>query len=226
MSSAIPHALAFLADLEANNNRPFFEANRERYERELREPALAFVRAMGERLDAVSPHLVADDRNVGGSLMRIYRDTRFSNDKRPYKTNVGLRFYHPDSADVHAPGLYMHIALDGCFLGAGNWHPEPEPLRAFRDAIVARPDEWRAATSGAPFAPHWKLSGDSLKRIPRGYPADHAFADDLRRKDFIAIAELPTDWLSHDDLADRVIDRFAGATPLLRFLSHAVGAPI
>lgn len=221
---SLDSALRYLADLSANNDRAWFEANRGRYESEVREPALTFVAEIGERLPAFSKFLVADERRAGGSLMRVYRDTRFSKDKTPYKTNVGIRFAHLDRGDVHAPGLYVHIALDGCFLGAGAWHPEPEPLGQIREAIVEQTDAWIDATTSREFARCWRLDGESLKRVPRGFDASHRCAADLRRRDFIAIAELPVDWLGRADLAERVMERFESTRPLMRFLTGAVGA--
>lgn len=216
--------LPYLADLTDNNDRAWFEANRARYEAEVREPALAFIGEIGELLPSFSRYLVADDRRAGGSLMRVFRDTRFSKDKTPYKTNVGIRFAHIDRGDVHAPGLYVHLALDGCFLGAGAWRPEPEPLEQIRRSIADDPDAWLEATSDREFTRSWKLDGESLKRVPRGFDAAHRCADDLRRRDFIATTDLPVDWLAAPDLARRVMDRFASTRPFMQFVTQAVGA--
>ncbi|MCA9520487.1 MAG: TIGR02453 family protein, partial [Myxococcales bacterium] len=109
--------LDFLEELSLNNNRDWFTAHKPRYESFVRDPALAFVRAMAPRLERLAPSLIADDRKMGGSLMRIYRDTRFSKDKTPYKTNIGIHFRHKSAKDVHAPGLYVHVGLDGHFVG-------------------------------------------------------------------------------------------------------------
>ena len=108
----------FLAELGANNERDWFEANRHRYERHVLEPALAFIERMAPNIERLSRHLLAVPKRTGGSLMRVYRDTRFGHDKRPYKTNIGIQFRHERGRDVHAPGLYVHIEPGGCFLGA------------------------------------------------------------------------------------------------------------
>mgnify|MGYP003430300666 FL=1 len=129
-------ALRFLGDLAENNNRDWFEANKGRYEADVREPARAFVRAMAPRLLKISRELVADDRKIGGSIMRVHKDVRFSRDKSPYKTNLGIQFRHRTGKDVHAPGLYVHIQPGTLFLGAGMWHPEPDALHALRTAIL------------------------------------------------------------------------------------------
>ncbi|MGI9427261.1 MAG: DUF2461 domain-containing protein, partial [Bythopirellula sp.] len=116
--------LHFLNDLTKHNKRDWFQANKSRYEQELLAPALAFIEAMKEPLGKISPYFQAIPKKQGGSLMRIYRDVRFSKDKRPYKTNVGIHFRHEAGCDVHAPGFYFHIEPDEVFIGAGIWHPD------------------------------------------------------------------------------------------------------
>ena len=110
-----PTLLAFLRDLKANNNRDWFNAHKPDYEQLVREPALGFISAMGPPLAKFAPMFVAVPRKSGGSLMRVYRDTRFSRDKTPYKTNVGIQFRHEYGKDVHAPGYYFHIDPDQVF---------------------------------------------------------------------------------------------------------------
>ena len=100
-----PELFSFLADLRANNDREWFAANKDRYERDLLEPSLAFIEDFAPRLDKISPHFRADARPSGGSLFRIYRDTRFSKDKSPYKTNLGIHFRHERAKDAHAPAI-------------------------------------------------------------------------------------------------------------------------
>ncbi|PIP02194.1 MAG: TIGR02453 family protein, partial [Zetaproteobacteria bacterium CG23_combo_of_CG06-09_8_20_14_all_54_7] len=99
-----PATMAYLETLAANNNRDWFQEHKHRYEQDVREPALAFIEAVGARLPAIAPHFTADARKMGGSLMRVYRDSRFSKDKTPYKTNIGIQFRHEAGKDVHAPG--------------------------------------------------------------------------------------------------------------------------
>ena len=135
-----PGLFSFLADLRANNNREWFQANRHRYDEEVLEPALAFIGAFAPRLEKISPHFRADARPSGGSLFRIYRDTRFSNDKSPYKTNLGIHFRHERAKDAHAPGYYLHIGPGEVFAGGGIWHPATEAATAIREAIVADPE--------------------------------------------------------------------------------------
>ena len=101
---------SFLEELAAHNNRAWFEANKSRYESVVREPALQFIAAMAPLLAEFAPHFRAEPRRVGGSLMRVHRDTRFSRDKSPYKTNIGIQFRHALGKDVHAPGFYLHVS--------------------------------------------------------------------------------------------------------------------
>ena len=132
-----PTLFEFLEQLADNNNRPWFLENKGRYEQEVLGPAMALIRAFQPRLKRISQFFLASDRRVGGSLMRVYRDTRFAKDGAPYKTNVGIQFRHEQGRDVHAPGFYVHIAPGECFLAVGLWRPEPEPLGRVRQAIGA-----------------------------------------------------------------------------------------
>ncbi|MCA9689674.1 MAG: DUF2461 domain-containing protein [Myxococcales bacterium] len=218
--------LRFLGELTQNNDRAWFERNKPRYEQHVRGPALDFIRAMAPRLARVAPHLVASDQKVGGSLMRIHRDTRFSADKTPYKTNVGIQFRHAAGKDVHAPGLYLHVEASEVFLGSGLWHPDRAPLEQIRQAIAGDPKRWRKATSGKPFAARWSFAGESLKRPPRGYDPDHPAIEDLKRKDHIVVTPLSTDDLLAADLPDRVLKRFREALPHFQFLLDALGLPL
>lgn len=212
----------FLSELAVNNNREWFHANKYRYEARVREPALAMIEAMIPRLEAISFHFVASPKKVGGSLMRVYRDMRFSRDKTPYKSNIGIQFRHELGRDVHAPGYYVHISPDECFLGAGIWHPASAELGKIRAAIDTRPKAWRQACSGDGFTGAFRLSGDRLKRAPAGYATDHPLQEDLKRKDFIAVSKISAADVLADDFPDRVTQYFVLATPLMRFLCKAL----
>ena len=214
---------AFLDELAANNDRVWFEANKARYEALVREPALDFISAMGGPLQKFAPHFRAEPRKMGGSLMRVYRDTRFARDKTPYKTNIGIQFRHELGKDVHAPGFYVHIATDECFFGAGCWHPEPEVLGRIRDLVAAEPKRWAKAHDDRKFATHWGLAGDSLTRPPRGYAADHPAIEDIKRKDFIGLAALSRSQVTGTGLVKLAAERFATAAPLMKFLCDAQG---
>ena len=185
-----PTIFEFLEELADHNNRPWFQENKWRYERDVLEPAMAFIRAFQPRLKRISPCFVASDRRVGGSLMRVYRDARFTKNKNPYKTNVGIQFRHEQGRDIHAPGFYVHIAPSECFLAVGLWRPEPTALGQIRQALVEWPNRWRRIRGDRKFRASFSLDGASLKRPPRGFPADHPWIEDLKRTDFIWVEEL------------------------------------
>jgi uncharacterized protein (TIGR02453 family) len=220
-----PELFSFLAELRANNTREWFAANKHRYEQHVLEPALAFIDAFAPRLEKISPHFRADARPSGGSLFRIYRDTRFSKDKSPYKTNVGIHFRHERAQDAHAPGYYLHIGPGEVFAGGGIWHPTTEAATRIRESIVAEPERWRKATRGASFVKRLELGGDSLKRVPPWADPGHRFADDLKRKDFFAWARLG----EYDVVAPGFADDYAGicrsVAPLMQFLCDALEVP-
>ncbi len=208
--------LKFLKQLKNNNNRQWFQINKDRYEHDVREPLLKFIEAFEPRLEKISPHFVADARKVGGSLFRIYRDTRFSHDKSPYKTHAGVQFRHERAKDVHAPGFYLHIEPKQAFVGVGIWHPDSDTLKLLRDAIVENPAKWKRAKSAKAF-------GDALKRAPKGYDPDHPLIEDLRRKDFIAVTELKDKDLVAPAFLDRFTKTCTAAKPFMRFLAEACG---
>jgi uncharacterized protein (TIGR02453 family) len=217
--------LAFLEELADNNNREWFAANKPRYEEHVLDVALRFVQSMQEPLHEIAPHFVAQPTRVGGSLMRVYRDTRFARNKLPYKSNVGIQFRHEQAKDVHAPGYYLHIEPDEAFLGVGMWRPESEPLRAVRARIATKPAEWRRAVGDAGFRRHFELGGETLSRPPRGFAADHECIDDIRRKSFIAFKTLEPDACLAPQFQRSVETAFSAAEPFMRFLCKAVGVP-
>ncbi len=220
-----PELFSFLTDLRANNDREWFAANKDRYEEALLEPALDFINAFAPLLEKISPYFRADARPTGGSLFRIYRDTRFSKDKSPYKTNLGIHFRHERAKDVHAPGYYLHIGPDEVFAGGGIWHPGTEAATRIREAIVADPGRWRRAARASAFTKHLELGGDSLKRVPSWADPAHPLADDLRRKDFFGSTRLT----ERDVVAPGFIDEYAricrAAAPLMQFLCDSLDVP-
>ena len=218
-------ALTFLVELARNNERDWFNENKHRYEELVREPALDFIQAMGQPIADIAPRFVAIPKKTGGSMMRPYRDTRFSKDKTPYKTNVGIQFRHEFARDVHAPGFYVHIHPDEVFIAVGSWRPPPEALRAIRERIAEHPDAWTAARDDAGFRRRFDLAGDSLKRVPRGYERDHPLAADLKRKDFVAVRNLDPAVVTSVRLQREATASFAASVPLMRFLCAATGAP-
>jgi uncharacterized protein (TIGR02453 family) len=169
--------------------------------------------------------LVASDSAIGGSLMRVYRDTRFARDKTPYKTNVGIHFRHEAGKDVHAPGWYIHLAPEGCFVGAGVWHPDAPALAKIRNAIATDGKSWLKARDDRKFREHFELSGETLRTAPRDYPRDHPLIDDLKRKDFIGLADLRRTEAIGPGFFRVAQNRLKESGPLMVFLCQALGLP-
>jgi uncharacterized protein (TIGR02453 family) len=160
---------------------------------------------------------------VGGSLFRIYRDTRFSKDKRPYKTHAGLSFRHCDGREVHGPVFYLHLEPGSVFAAAGMWHPDADTLRKVRDAIAEHPGRWKRVLASR--GVELDEGHDGLKRAPRGYDPDHPFVEDLKRRSFTA----STRFTQSQACAPEFLRRFTTAcrqkAPLMEFLTNAAGLP-
>lgn len=210
----------FLDELAMNNERAWFEAHKQRYEAHVREPALAFIRVMAAPLAAFAPSFSAEDKKVGGSLMRVFRDTRFARDKTPYKTNIGIQFRHHVAKDVHAPGFYVHISPTDNFIAMGMWRPEPPILLQVRQKIAAEPARWTAITT------HDELAlgdGDKLTRVPKGFDKAHPLADELRRTSFTLHAPLTAKTITSRGFVSHVAARFEAGVDYMRFLCEAAG---
>lgn len=215
----------FLAELEQNNQRDWFNQHKARYEDTVREPALAFIRQMQAPISAISSHFVASDKKVGGSLMRIQRDARFSKDKSPYKMNIGIQFRHFLGKDVHAPGFYFHLSNRECFVGAGIWRPDSKPLNKIRHCIDENPNSYKKAIFNPAFSDVFAMSGESLQRPPRGFEKEHPLLAELKRKDFIAISPLTKQQVCSEHLPELVAERFNLAVPLMAYLCFALEQP-
>lgn len=220
-----PKTLKFLTALALNNNREWFELHKADYEQLVRAPALELIVDFAPMLRRISPHLVAANKKVGGSLMRVQRDTRFSPDKTPYKTNIGIQFRHEIGKDVHAPAYYLHLAPDECFLGAGVWHPDADALTKIRQHILDKPKHWRKVSADPAFRKLFALSGESLTRPPRGVDPDHPALEDLKRKDHVAIADLSAREAYSPLLLKTLFQRFDAAKSYMRFLCQSLDLP-
>jgi uncharacterized protein (TIGR02453 family) len=213
----------FFRELKRNNRREWFLANKDRYVNQVREPLQRFVSEFEQPLREISSHFRADPRPVGGSLFRIYRDVRFSPDKRPYKTHAGIQFRHELGGDVHAPGFYLHLEPENVFAAVGIWHPDSKSLHQIREAIAAETKDWLKAKSDKDFSDLYELGGDSLKRAPQGYDPDHPQIEDLKRKDYIAHIEFSEREACSPDFLDRYAQVSRRAAPFMRFLTEALG---
>jgi uncharacterized protein (TIGR02453 family) len=222
-----PGAIQFLTDLAANNERAWFQPRKGEYQRLLKEPLEALCTALAERLAARAIPLAADPKR---SPFRIYRDTRFSKDKSPYKTNVGATFPwiegdhgggEPVDAGAHANGGYFHFQPGEMYAGGGMWRAEKPRLDALRRALVDRPDSVRAAIEEPGFVAWFGgvETHESFKRIPPGYPQDHPLAHMFRWKDVVFGRQLSDAEVCSPELPDLLVDGWAAAMPVFRFLA-------
>jgi uncharacterized protein (TIGR02453 family) len=218
-----PELFRFLRELARHNDRDWFARNKERYDRDVRDPMLRFIADTARPLASVSPHVVADPRPVSGSMFRIYRDVRFSKDKRPYKTHAAAHFRHAAGRSVHAPGFYLHLEPDEVYFGAGIWHPDPEALAAIRGAIVDNAPLWRQFTRRKSFRSASWFDGDSAVRPPVGIDPAHPLIEDLKRKDFTVIADSSEREATSQRFLERFIRFCKAVSPLNEFLAKALG---
>jgi len=214
---------AFFAELAANNEREWFNSNKTRYYESVVNPIAEFIVCMAARLEAISAHYVADPRPHGGSMFRIYRDTRFSRDKTPYKTHAGVQFRHEAGKDAHAPGFYVHLDRHGLFFGGGIWLPPGPQLGRIRDAIVDNAHSWSQIVDTPSVRQAGGVKGDSLKRPPRGFDPDHPHIEDLKKKSFYVMTEAPAEDALESTFLEQVDRAFRRAAPLNRFICDALG---
>jgi uncharacterized protein (TIGR02453 family) len=217
-----PELFHFLRELKLHNNRRWFDAHKAIYESEVKEAALRFILEVGPPLHRLSEHISVNPRPVGGSLFRIYRDVRFSKDKSPYKTHVGMHF--PVRASFgknapHAAGFYLHLEPGGCFGGGGIWHPEPHDLAKIREAIVEHPKEWKKTTGKL------RIEGDRLKRPPSGFDPDLPYIEDLKFKDFFSSRSFTEKQVVSKDFLNKFVEACKEISPLVAFLNTALGLP-
>jgi uncharacterized protein (TIGR02453 family) len=220
-----PDSFHFLEELIANNNRQWFEANKERYIADVREPLSQFIVMMQDPLHRISKHIHVDPRPTGGSMFRIYRDTRFSKDKTPYKTQAACHFRHGNRTDAHGLGFYMHFGPNGNTVGGGVWRPPASVANLIRSRIVEHSDEWRRALGGKAFRRHFPdgIQGEQLKRVPRNFDPDNSFANDLRRKDFFVGANPSARQVISSGYIEYVAEVYAAMVPMMAFIASALG---
>ena len=218
-----PDFFGFFAELAENNDRDWFNANKNRYYDSVVNPVSEFIVCMAPRLRKISPHYVADPKPHGGSMFRIYRDTRFSKDKTPYKTHAGVQFRHEAGKDAHAPGFYIHLAGDGLYFGGGVWLPANPQLNRIRDAIVDNARSWSRITKAKGLQGIGGIRGEALKRPPRGFDAEHQHIEDLKRKSFYVMTEADARDALQPGFIEQVHEGFRRAAPLNRFICDALG---
>ncbi len=221
-----PAFTTFLEELTANNNRDWFQANKRRYQEEVQQPFLDFVAALAGPLQTVSPYLQADSRKTGGSMMRIYRDTRFSKDKTPYKTNISARFLHVQGKEGVAPGCFLRIRPEDVVVGSGLWQPDNAALAKIRHRIDQERDAWGTIRSTFSIEAGCGLyDGDMLKRPPRSFSPDHPFVEDLKRKSFAVFTTWPVKRIYRESFLTDTIENYRSSVSLMSFLAKALDVP-
>jgi uncharacterized protein (TIGR02453 family) len=217
--------LRFLEQLRDHNDKSWFDTNKARFEEGLREPGLRLVSDLAPVLAKISKHFVAEAKPNGGSMSRIYRDTRFSKDKSPYKTALFFHFHHARGTGDAMPAFYFHVEPGASTVGGGIWHPEAPALEKIRRAIVKSPAGWDKAKGRSEVGAACTMGGEMLKKVPRGYDPEDPHADDLKRKDFGVHQPAADAVLTSPGLPADLGRRFAAAAPVLEFLCKAVGLP-
>ncbi len=208
-----PELFTFILQLKRHNNREWFAKPKLKYQHDVVEHAQRFISEFAEPLNKLSPHFVA----ARSSLFRIYRDIRFSADKSPFKTHIGIRFSHEKGKDAHAPVFYLHLEPGGCFAAAGVWHPDNRSLTKIRTAIASQPEPWKKIRRKL------ELEGESLTRPPRGFDPRHPFIEDIKRKDFVASVALTDQQICSPKLLKEFAVACRSMLPLVEFTTKALG---
>lgn len=216
-----PEALSFLRRLKRNNNRPWFQKHKDDYEENVRFPMQCLIASLGPRMADVAADF---DFNPKKSIFRIYRDTRFSNNKTPYKTNIAAYFQaRGKKSPAERPGLYVGIELGEIFIGGGLYMPSGEQLKSIRKSIVDHPDEYLSVIEDPAFKKMFgDVMGDRLVKAPLGYPKDHPMIVHLRLKQFFVGKEFGETECLKPRFVDTVAKYCAGAMPMIRWLERAL----
>jgi uncharacterized protein (TIGR02453 family) len=213
----------FLRGLARHNSREWFQAHKADYDAQVRTPFQRLLVDLQPALAEVSEHFRADPKPVGGSLFRIQRDTRFANDKTPYKPWQGARLFHARARQVEAPSFYLHLQPGNCFVGAGLWHPQAATQRAVRQFIFDNPGSWKAAAHAQAFRRRYDLDQDEkLVRPPRGFPAEFEYIEDLKHKNFVAFRAIDDDVILGQKLRQTLATDLAGLAPFVDYLCAAL----
>ena len=230
-----PATFKFLRALARNNRKDWFAEHKADYEAQVKAPCLTFISDMATPLARISPQITASAKPVGGSLFRIYRDTRFSGDKTPYKTHAGINFFHAATratarseggnaamGRLDAPVFYLHIEPGACFLGGGIWHPQSDTLKRIRAYLLNNPASWKKVTRSAAFSKVFELGGDSLSRPPAGFDPAHELITDLKRKDYIASSTLTDAQVCEPGFLKEAVRRYTLMAPMADWLCGAL----
>jgi len=217
-----PEALTFLRNLARHNDREWFQPRKAVFDAELKEPMLAIVRKVTDAMMDFAPNHV---RPAEKSLFRIYRDTRFSNDKRPYKTHIAAWWSHQGMEKTWGAGYYFHVSAKEMVIAAGAYMPEKEQLVAIRHWLLDNHEEFRKLlTKPAVRKSYTEFDGNALTRPPKGFPAEHPAMDLIKCRQWGLAATLPASVALDKKIADTVIKYFKLAAPVVDALNTPIVA--
>jgi uncharacterized protein (TIGR02453 family) len=212
------NTLKFLRALKRNNRREWFNAHRDDYEANVRQPMFAIIERLAADFREFAPELVASPK---ASMYRIYRDTRFSENKAPYKTHVAAIFPCRGLPKHEGAGLYFHVSPDEVWVGGGMYAPQTPQLQAVREHIAANLRRLRTIVESPSFRQTvGELEGERLKRVPRGFAKDHEAAEYLKFRQFLAGRDFPAAFSTSPKFYGGVLSVFRRVAPLTRFLNE------
>jgi len=215
-----PKSLSFLRSLKRNNDREWFRERKDQYEEHLKAPMTAVIEQLAVDFQDFAPELVATPK----CIYRIYRDTRFSDDKTPLKTNIAASFPWRGLPRHQGAGLYMEVAPGWVWVGGGMYAPDTSQLAAVREHIATNHRRLRAIVESPGFKKSvGALEGETLQRVPRGFPPDHPAADYLRHRQFLAAKEFPAAFACDPEFYAGLLAVFKQVAPLVRFLNEPLG---
>ena len=213
-----PQAITFLRGLERNNKREWFQPRKEIYEEQVRKPLEQLVNAVNSELAEFSPRHVTPAKKA---IFRIYRDTRFSKDKRPYKTHIAATFFLQSLGKAAGPCFYFHFTPKELLIFAGVWMPEREELLAIRNMLAEQHEDFRSLLAGRNLRKAMgELQGEQLSRVPKGFFAEHPAEDLIRRKQWFLERTLNGDTVTSGRILPEIVTRFRAAAPMIEFLSQ------
>lgn len=213
-----PQAITFLGGLERNNKREWFQPRKEIYEEQIRKPLEQLVNAVNSELAEFSPRHVTPTKKA---IFRIYRDTRFSKDKRPYKTHIAATFFLQNLGKAAGPCFYFHFTPKELLIFAGVWMPEREELVAIRNMLAEQHEEFRSLLAGRNLQKEMgKLKGEQLSRVPKGFATEHPAEDLIRHKQWFLESTLDGAAVTSSRMLPEIITRFRAAAPMVEFLSQ------
>jgi len=214
-----PKTLAFLRALKKNNEREWFHAHRAEYEAHCRQPMITVIEQLAKDFKAFAPEMLADPKV---SLFRQFRDTRFSEDKTPLKTNIAAVFPNRKLGRMNGAGLYFEVAPGWVWIGGGLWAPDTSQLQLVREHIVKNQKKFEAIVTSPGFKKIGGLQGTKVNRVPRGFPKDHKAAEYLQHKQFLGSREEKAAFATSKDFYKQLVATLKTIAPLVKFLNEPV----